>query len=376
MTKKSIYQESSINMTIALFILSACMIGFSIYLTQHYFALRFPTGLESGSLCNISSFFNCDHTTLSPASNIFGVPISVLGMVVGILVMIGLFYKNEDYEKTVYFTLAVNFVGCIALFLYSLFILGGLCPFCTLYYIVSGLTLWLFYKSSHSYKPSPVFLIIFTLLAFGTSYLFKRNVNEKIEMASAISNDLIKQYYALPNLGQPNPPSPFKIATALNAPVKMTIFSDFECPACKALSEIMPQLLLRYGGKIDVEYFFYPLDNSCNPSMERPLHQEACRAAYVASCMPVEQFGTIHDEIFHNQSRLGEFLNEMIAKNKLEKCVADPKTKEKVVALINASTPFNIRSTPTFLLNGVKIEGVLPPDQLFPIIDEIIKRAK
>lgn len=376
MKQKSLYQESSMNTTIVLFLLSALMIGFSAYLTTHYFALKFPTGLESGSLCNLSSFFNCDKTTLSPASNIAGVPISVFGIMIGIFTMVGLFFKNSEYERTLYCALLVNFVGCVVLFCYSLFVLGGLCPFCTLYYIVSGITLWMFYKHSETFAPNPGVLIVFALIVLAVSYMVKRNVNEKLEMSSAVANDLIKQYYALPNLGEATPPSPFKIATAANAPIKMTIFSDFECPACKALSEIMPQLLTRYGGKIDIQYYYYPLDNACNPSMERPLHQFACKGAYVATCMPAEQFGVVHDEIFHNQGRISDHLDEMIKKNKLEKCVADPKTKEQVVALINASTPFNIRSTPTFLLNGVKIEGVLPPDQLFAIMDEILKRSK
>lgn len=376
MSKKSVYQESSMNTTIALFLLSACMIGFSIYLTQHYFALKFPTGLESGSLCNISGIFNCDKTTLSPASNIMGMPISIIGIIVGALAMIGLFFKNADYERTVYFTLLVNFVGCIALFLYSLFVLGGLCPFCTLYYVVSGITLWMFYKKSASYSPAPVFLIGFTVVVLIVGFLVKNNINKRLEVSSAVANDLIRQYYALPNLGTPTPESEFKVATAANAPIQLAIFSDFECPACKALSDIMPQLITRYGGKINIQYYYYPLDHNCNPSMKQPLHQQACRAAYVTTCMPVEQFGVVHDEIFHNQNRISDHLDEVIKKNKLEACVADPKTKEKVVSLINASTPFNIRSTPSFLLNGVKIEGVLPPDQLFAIMDEILKRAK
>lgn len=376
MTKKSVYLESSMNTTIILFLLSALMIGFSIYLTGHYFELRFPTGLESGSLCNLNSFFNCDKTTLSAASNVLGAPISIFGIVIGSLTMLGLFIKNENYEKTIYATLIVNMIGCIALFLYSLIGLGGLCPFCTLYYIASGITLWMFYKKSSSYIPHPAILVSFAVVIFISGYIAKANVDKKIENSNAVANDLIRQYYALPNLGAPTTPSEFKIATASNAPIQMQIFSDFECPSCKALSEIMPQILLRYGGKIDIQYFFYPLDNNCNPSMERPMHQQACRAAYYAVCMPLEQFGVVHDEIFHNQERLADFLGENIKKNKLESCVADPKTKAKVVSLINQATPFNIRSTPTFLLNGVKIEGALPTDQLFAIMDEILKRSK
>lgn len=375
MTKKSVYENSSMNTTILLFVLSAMMIGFSIYLTGHYFQLKFPTGLESGSLCNLNSYFNCDKTTLSAASNIMGVPISIFGIIIGGLVMLGLFIKNENFEKTVYFTLMVNMLGCVALFLYSLISLGGLCPFCTLYYIVSGITLWVFYKKSDAWMPHFPMLAGFLIIVLVAGFLTKMNVDKKTANMNAVAIDLIKQYYALPNLGAPTPASEYKIATAENAPIQMQIFSDFECPACKALSELMPQLLLRYGGKINIQYFFYPLDHNCNPGMERPLHQQACRAAYFSTCMPAEKFGTIHDEIFHNQENLASYLDSAIKKNGVEKCVADPATKAKVVGLINAATPFNIRSTPSFLLNGVKIEGVLPADQLFAIMDEILKRA-
>lgn len=376
MTKKSVYTESSMNTTIAIFALSALMIGFSIYLTGHYFELKFPTGLESGSLCNLNSFFNCDKTTLSPASNIAGVPISLFGIIIGALTMIGMFVKNENYEKTMYFTLAVNMIGCVVLFLYSLIALGGLCPFCTLYYIASGLALWMFYKKSPSMMPAPTILVIFGAIFLAVGFLAKMNINKKTENIVAVSNDLINQYYGLPNLGAPAVASEFKIATAENAPIKMQIFSDYECPACRALSEMMPQILLRYGGKIDIQYFFYPLDSACNPSMERGMHQFACKGAYYSVCKPAAEFGAVHDEIFRNQNSIGDYLTRKIKEDKLEACVADPKTKEKVQALIAASTPFNIRSTPTFLLNGVKIEGVLPAEQLFAIMDEILKRSQ
>ena len=376
MTKKSVYNESSMNMTIAIFVLSALMIGFSIYLTGHYFGLKFPTGLESGSLCNLNNFFNCDKTTLSPASNIAGVPISLFGIVMGALTMIGMFYKNENYEKTVYFTLVMNMIGCVILFFYSLIALGGLCPVCTLYYIASGFALWIFYKKSPSMVPAPAILVIFGVIFLVVFFIAKMNINKRIENMSAVSNDLINQYYSLPNLGAPETPSEFKIASAENAPIKMQIFSDYECPACRTLSEMMPQILLRYGAKIDIQYFFYPLDSACNISMTNSMHQYACKGAYYSVCKPAADFAKVHDGIFENQNRIGDYLAEKIKADKLEACVADPKTKEKVQALIAASTPFNIRSTPTFLLNGVKIEGVLPADQLFAIMDEILKRSQ
>ena len=377
MHKTTVYQDKSLKTSIILFILSALMIGFSVYLTQHYFELRFPTGLESKSLCNISSFFNCDKTTLSTFGNIMGVPLALFGAIIGLILMGGLIIRNEDYERAVYFTLAINFIGCIILFSYSLFILKGLCPFCTLYYIVSGLSFLYFFRKSKTMKPALGYLAAFSVVVLLISGVTKMNVDSKTKAQRDVAGDLLKQYFSLPNLGSPKINSEYKIASAENAPIKMAIFSDFECPACKMLSEQVPLLASRYEGKIDIQYYYYPLDNSCNPSMERPLHQYACKAAFAASCMPVQDFAKVHDEIFHNQDKFDTgFLDTYIKNNHLEKCVADTKTKEKVVALIKASDPFNIRSTPSYLINGVKIEGVLPTDQMYVIMDEILKRAK
>ncbi|MDD4973929.1 MAG: vitamin K epoxide reductase family protein [Bacteriovorax sp.] len=376
MLKTTIYQDKKLKTSIILFILSALMIGFSVYLTQHYFDLKFPTGLESKSLCNVNQFFNCDKTTLSLFGNILGVPLALFGVMIGLLVMVGLIVKNENYERTIYFTLAVNFIGCIVLFSYSLFVLKGLCPFCTLYYIVSGIIYLFFIRKSRTIIPAPGYLALFAVIVIVISGFTKMDIDSKAKAQSDVAGDLIKQYYSLPNLGNPKVISEFKIATAENAPIRMVIFSDFECPACKGLSELMPLIASRYNGKIDIQYFFYPLDNSCNPSMQRPLHQYACKASYVASCMPKQDFAKVHDEIFQNQDKFeAGFLDQYIKTNKLETCVADPKTKEKVVSLITAADPFNIRSTPSYLINGVKIEGGLPADQMYAIMDEILRRA-
>ena len=110
--------------------------------------------------------------------------------------------------------------------------------------------------------------------------------------------------------------------------------------------------------------------------MDRPLHQYACKAAFAASCMPATDFARVHDEIFHNQDNFETgFVDKFIKVNKLEACVNDPKTREKVVSLIKAADPFNIRSTPSYLINGAKIEGALPADQMYAILDEILRRA-
>lgn len=356
------------------------MMGFSLYLTQHFFDVRFPTGLSGGSMCNFNSFFNCDTTTNSPLGAPFNIPISIFGVVMGFLVFLGIIFKNEDYERTVFFSLIINAFGCVVLFFYSLFILKGLCPFCTLYYLTSWFAVYYFKRNSETFTPSIPYLISFALVVGVTSILMRNHVTTKIEQTqnsqSSIAKSLIAQYYSLPNLGNPSYPSIYKLNNAPEAKIKMVIFSDFECPACKMLSEQMTMIISKYGNNVDISYYFYPLDNNCNPAMERPLHQWACKAAYASVCMPSSDFYQVHEIIFKNQEKFSEgFIDQYIKENKLESCVNSPKTKDTVSKLIAAATPFNVSSTPTFLLNGVKIDGVLPFDQLSILFDEILKRA-
>jgi len=197
MKQKSVYNDSGINTTLLLILLSGLMLGFSLYLTQHFYDVKFPTGLAGGSLCNLNSFFNCDKATNSPMSAIFNIPISIFGAIIGSLALFGLIFKNEDYERSIYFVLLVNFAGCVLLFLYSLLVLHGLCPFCTLYYIASGALLFLFYKKSETWKPNPGFLISFAVVMLIVGYFSRQTVMEKEAAQSAIGNDLIKQFYSL-----------------------------------------------------------------------------------------------------------------------------------------------------------------------------------
>lgn len=353
------------------------MMGFSIYLTKHFFDLKFPSGLEGKSLCNVNQFFNCDKTTQSKLSMIFGVPISLFGILIGLIVFCGQILKNQNYDRTSYFILIINFAGCLILFTYSLLILNGLCPFCTLYYIASGLTLFLFYKKRLSIRPATNFLLLFALTTLLLGGLARIYIDKKLALQSSLSADVIKQFYSMKNIGSPVISSEFKIASAINAPIKMIIFSDFECPTCKVFSEMLPQIVNRYQDKIDIQYFFYPLDNACNPNVPRKIHPNACKAAYIASCIPIHAFAKSHDELFMNQEKFNSgFLEQFIKAHNLEACVSDPKTKEKILSLTTAATPYNLNVTPTYIINGVKLEGIVPIEALIMIFDEIVRRSE
>ena len=380
MEKKLFYRDASFNSQVIMGIIAAAMIGVSIYLTSHYFQVKFPTSItEASGICNINSFFNCDTTTNSPFSNIMGVPISIFGVLIGAFILAGFLFKNEVTEGTNHLIVLVNAVGCFVLFLYSLIGLGGLCPMCTIYYVLSWIAAYMFYKQSSVKLIDPKTFGVYAVIALISSGILYKTVSDKNTYNSKMADSLLTQYWGLPNLGNPKVDSDYRIISASEkfneAPLQVTFFSDFQCPACAALSRNTHQIINKYKGKINIQYMFYPLDHNCNPSMKRPLHPLACQGAYLASCLP-SKFGQVHDDIFNNQASLTQkWLNDYAKKENVTECMKDPKTKKKVQDIIAATSTFNIRSTPTMLVNGVKIEGVLPLNQLYIIFDDILKKA-
>lgn len=362
-----------------IFIINAfLMMGVSVYLTSHYYEVIFPTSLGGPkSLCDISSFLNCDTATYSPISNIAGVPISFFGIIVGLLFAIAALMPSEALEKTASAVAKVNFLGCIALFIYSLVVLGSLCPYCTVYYVLSGVAAFLLVKFGiNTWVPDMKTTALWAVIVLvGAGFLYSTSSKKRADQAK-ISQSIIEQYRKLPSYGEPDMESPYKIHMATknwnDAPLRLVVFSDFECPFCKSVSEQLPDFIRRYKDKINIQYVFYPLDNKCNPNMKGPMHRNACDAANVAACSE-EKFAVVHDEIFEHQKELGNgALQEIMKKHGLTNCIDNPELTTKVVNSINQGTKFNLKSTPTIILNGKKIEGSIPSPQFFAIMDDIL----
>ena len=372
------FEESSFNIKFIVGFLAIAMIGVSIYLTQHYYGVKFPTGIGGGSLCDISSFFNCDAATNSPFSNIFGTPISMFGIIIGFLFLIGSTTALLE-DSTVLIFGGLNFLGCLILFIYSLISLGSLCPFCTVYYILSGTLFFIFFKNSKQrnfHLPSFLsfgFLFVLTI-AIGTFIH-----HGKMEDQESIKTSLVKQFHGLAKSSDITYKPDFFIArngqALKDAPIQMTIFSDFQCPACRALSQMVHPLIKRYKNKLNIDYFFYPLDPACNAKMTRNLHPLACKAAYFTYCTR-DKFLETHDLIFDNQTSLSqEWIDQQAKKYNVYDCMNAKETKEEVMKIVSQGNEFNVKSTPTFFLNNVKIEGVLPLNQLYMLMDEVLAKS-
>lgn len=365
-----------------LFVASLAMAALSIYLFTYDVQTVYPLAQlgASSSLCESTGFFSCAKAVYSPAAFIFGIPIALAGFLLGIFLLVGSIFPSKKFEGTNHILVLLNAAGCFILFCYSLIFLKGLCPFCTLFYIASWVAAFLFWRYSAERKIDLKVFASYAIIGIVAIGAYLVYINDRKASIQQAAEPLLKQFYSYPDLGNPNPESPYKIYKSTenfaDAPIRISIFSDFQCPFCGKLATQMHDTIQRYKGQINIQYYYYPMDNECNSDMQGPMHPVACKAAYVAACTP-EHFAEVHDKLFEIGPDLtSDYLNTYAKELKVESCAIDAKTKEKVIESINVARNFRVNATPTMIINGVKIEGMLPAFQMNIILDDIVRKAK
>lgn len=380
--KKSLTTDGMTIPHFFLIIAALAMTAFSIYLLIYDVQTVYPMAQlgAPSSLCNSHGFFSCAKAVYSPAAFIFGIPIALAGILLGAFLLFGSIFPSKKIEGTNFILVLLNAAGCFILFLFSLIFLKGLCPFCTLFYVSSWFAAFLFWRYSSEKKIDFKVFGIYALIGVVTIAAYLFYIKDRKAEINRAAGPLLQQFASYPDLGNPTNESPYKIYKSTekfaDAPIRISIFSDFQCPFCGKLATAMHDAIERYKGKINIQYFYYPMDSECNSDMQGPMHPVACKAAYLAACVP-EKFSEVHDRLFEIGPDLdGAFLADYAKKLGAETCYADPKTKEKVIESINVARQFRVTATPTLLINGVKIEGMLPAHQLNIILDDLVKKAK
>ncbi|MBV8573245.1 MAG: DsbA family protein [Acidobacteriaceae bacterium] len=170
---------------------------------------------------------------------------------------------------------------------------------------------------------------------------------------------------------------------AANAPVRIDVFSDFECPYCRQEFLVVDKAYLPEH-RADIRLIFHqqPLPN----------HPWARRAAELAECAYEQRndlFWTAHDFLFENQnaielanidSKVTEALSGVsgFRPQEYRSCLAKHDSSESwpgIDADKRLAAALDVHSTPTLFINGLKIEGTLRPEQLDTLIGELQRQS-
>lgn len=159
------------------------------------------------------------------------------------------------------------------------------------------------------------------------------------------------------------------------AKVVLVEYSDFQCPACGVYYPFVKQLNQEFADKVQFAYRHFPL---------KQIHANAefaVRAAEAAGRQ--EKFWEMHDLIFENQS---SWSNQRNAKDvfvsyayslqldieRFENDLNSKEIKEKVENDYQSGIQSGVNSTPTFFLNGQKIQNPRSYDEFRKIIEQAI----
>lgn len=154
-------------------------------------------------------------------------------------------------------------------------------------------------------------------------------------------------------------PDSYKLGTAGDGKVTLVEFLDFECEACRAAFPIVEQLRETYQGRVTFVARYFPI----------PSHFNAERAARaVEAAGQQDQFEPMYKKMYETQEQWSEqqvpkddvfrgFAQDLgLDMAKWDKDYNDPATLERIKADVADGQALGVQGTPTFFLNGEKIE--------------------
>jgi protein-disulfide isomerase len=166
------------------------------------------------------------------------------------------------------------------------------------------------------------------------------------------------------------------------APLEVTEFGDYECPACGRFSSLTePDIRKNFveTGKIRWRFIDYPL----------PMHKNTWQAARAAACADEQgKFWQFHDLLYQNQDQWnGEATNnpdkfmKQFGKQvgadpaKFDECVDSKKYQAKVQAHYQLAMARQIQQTPTFIIGDQQAASAFSYDEMAKMINDALAKA-
>lgn len=151
------------------------------------------------------------------------------------------------------------------------------------------------------------------------------------------------------------------------APVQIVEYSDFQCPACRLYNGVAETIVNTFGNSVGFAYRFFPL---------KQIHPQATLAAQAAQAAGLQgKFWEMARLLFENQAEWEQsnqallFFASYAEKigldmNQFRKDIDSAQVKNVVESAYIDALVAKIEATPTFYINGQKINNLKGPDDL------------
>jgi uncharacterized membrane protein len=369
-------------------------IGILCYLTAHHFSLK--VGDSGSALCSISSSFNCDAASSSSYSELFGIPIAILGSLLNLFILgFALFYRFGWIEESAQlkFTfrsmLTATILSTLIYGLISLLVIKVICPFCLATYILSFINFFLgwnlisatgsfsFTTYFSEYKSHLIALACVPFFAWSINGILRESyklndIAKQIPEKLAIWKNASVNNFDL-NLGISN-----KVLDATHVIVE---FADFKCPHCMHAAKTIETFLM---GNKTVQYIYkpFPLDGICNDAIQVRGDGSRCDLAAVALCGEIRFAKGIETIkwLFEHQIELYTVTDiksnlEIFEKGlgfdkaQLLSCITAEETFQKIKQSAAEGVKAKVEGTPAIFMDG----RILPGGQFLEILQAAAK---
>jgi uncharacterized membrane protein/protein-disulfide isomerase len=385
-------------------LLACAALGLGAASTSSYVHYKLLTEQNYSSFCDVNASVNCTQAYLSPYGSFAGIPVALFGVLffalVLLLVAIGGRDKAPARDAIPAYVFAVSTAG-LAFVLYlawaSYTQLHLFCLLCATTY-VSVIAIFLISGGATTFPmttlprrvprdvralfSSPVAIVIALLFLFGAGTLIAYFPSEAPRQApvaiKAMSDDergKLAQWYEMQPVLQPAIP-------AEGAKVLVAIFSDYQCPHCRAAHDTYKPLIAKYAADRRVKFVLkhFPLESECNPNSGN-VHSASCEAAAaVVMARATGKAAQMDGWLFDNQDKLTPSVVRQAGKDvggitDFNGGYAEALKEVRADAVLGGQ--LGVGSTPTVYLNGRKLgAGVVDPSALDALIDLELKRAK
>jgi len=345
------------------------------------------------SFCNISDKVNCDKVNSSKYSEIFSIPISHLGFLTYIFIIIVAFFSMRGSPLSNLLNTAnlFIFVFCniysVFLFYVSVAVIKSLCILCCGLYIVNLLLLIVSLFKIRDYftlniscplrahRGFAISVIIFVLFALVSTIVLRNMTISERENSKRITEERKKAIYRDIDI------SGSFFYGPENAPVTVVEVTDFECPFCRKTYPVVKDAVNRYKDRIKFVLKNFPLGIECNPSLRVDMHPRACRAAYAAFCAGEQnRFFEYADKLMYGDLSVDAYI--MYAKelsldlDRFNACLNSDRPRQFIARDISTCEKCQIMSVPTVFINGRMIIGAKPLQEYIITIEEELRKAE
>jgi uncharacterized membrane protein/protein-disulfide isomerase len=147
-------------------------------------------------------------------------------------------------------------------------------------------------------------------------------------------------------------------------------FNDFQCPACGQTFLNYRPILEKYKaerpGAVKFIVKDFPLEPDCNPNVPNQVHQAACESAVAVRLAKTHNREEAMEEwLYTHQSTLTPAAVREAARE-IGQVTDFDERYQSVLPAIRADADFakqlGVRVTPTFFINGIRVEGGLRPE--------------